>query len=107
MPEGKPQAHVLRHHMSGVALPRKFTISPLMGRVLWVLFAIVFFQSGLTFTTWLLEPESFEGGFQWLWVVAFPFLVPAFFAVNRRLGCASGACRVNDGARNPGVGPQP
>lgn len=66
---------------------------PLGRRVLWVLFAVVFFRSGLAFTTWLLEPDVFAGGVEWLWAGAFPVLLPAFFVVNRHLGCASGACR--------------
>jgi len=66
--------------------------SPLGQRLLWVLFAIVFYSSGLAFTTWLLEPEAFEGGLRWILVAAFPILVPAFFRVNRRLGCGSDLC---------------
>ena len=67
-------------------------LSPMGRRILWVGFAILFFQSGLAFTTWLIEPEQFEGGIGWLWVALFPILLPAFFLVNRHLGCASGAC---------------
>jgi len=63
------------------------------GPLIWLGFAIVFYQSGLAFTTWLLEPEHFAGSIDWFWVVLFPVLVPAFFVVNRRYGCASGACR--------------
>lgn len=66
---------------------------PFVGRVIWVLFAIVFFYSGLYFTEFVMAPRSFAGGWLWLWVAAFPFLLPAFFIVNRRFGCASGACR--------------
>lgn len=69
-------------------------LRPIFGRVVWVAFAIVFFYSGLYFTEWLLEPGKFAGGWRWLGVAAFPFLLPAFFVVNRRYGCASGACRV-------------
>ena len=67
-------------------------LSPMGRRVLWVLFAVIFFQSGLAFTTWLLEPQNFDGGMAWLWVALFPILLPAFFFVNRHLGCATGAC---------------
>jgi len=62
------------------------------GRVIWVLFAFVFFYSGLFTTEWLLEPEQFSGGWRWILVGLFPVLVPAFFVVNRRFGCASGMC---------------
>ncbi len=60
---------------------------------MWVLFAVLFYQSGLNFTVWLLEPENFAGGANWIWVILFPALLPAFFIVNRHLGCASGQCR--------------
>jgi hypothetical protein len=65
---------------------------PVGRRVLWVLFAIAFYQSGLAFTTWVLRPETFAGGWDWLWLASFPALLPAFFLVNRHLGCASGRC---------------
>ncbi len=65
---------------------------PLIGRAIWVLFAVLFYQSGETFTVWLLEPESFTGGVAWFWVGLFPLLVPVFFVVNRYLGCATGDC---------------
>lgn len=61
---------------------------------IWVVFAIVFYQSGLTATVWLLEPEHFSGGMDWLWLVLFPVLFPLFFVVNRYCGCATGACAV-------------
>jgi hypothetical protein len=61
-------------------------------RILWVLFAILFYQSGLAFTILVLEPNQFEGGFQWVLALLFPFLFPTFFIVNRHLGCASGSC---------------
>jgi hypothetical protein len=61
-------------------------------QLIWVAFAIVFYQSGLTATTWLLEPENFRGGIDWLWLGLFPALLPLFFVVNRLCGCASGAC---------------
>ena len=75
-----------------VGILRKLTRSPLGQRLLWVLFAIVFYYAGLAFTTWLLEPDKFAGGASWILVGLFPILVPAFFIVNRRLGCASGQC---------------
>ena len=68
----------------------------LVGRLVWVVFAIVFYQSGLTATVWLLEPENFRGGIDWLWLALFPALLPLFFVVNRLCGCASGACAVGD-----------
>ena len=64
-------------------------------RLIWVLFAIVFYQSGLTATVWLLEPENFRGGVDWLWLALFPVLLPLFFVVNRVCGCAGGACAVD------------
>lgn len=73
---------------------------PILMRLVWVLFAILFYQSGLNFTQWLLEPASFAGGLAWFWVALFPFLVPMFFVVNRYLGCASGLCRSDP--REPG-----
>ncbi len=65
---------------------------PLTKRLLWVVFAISFYYSGLNFTVWLLEPENFAGGMKWVWVGLFPALLIAFFPVNRRLGCANGRC---------------
>jgi hypothetical protein len=67
---------------------------PTLRLITWVAFAVVFFQSGLATTTWLLEPESFGGGWEWLWLIAFPPLLVVFFYVNRHLGCASGQCSV-------------
>jgi hypothetical protein len=61
-------------------------------RLIWVLFAIAFYQSGLAATVWLLEAENFRGGIDWLWLTLFPVLLPLFFVVNRFCGCASGAC---------------
>lgn len=69
--------------------------SPITRRVLWVAFGVLFYLSGLAFTTWLLTPDEFEGGMQWIWVGLFPILLPAFFFVNHYLGCASGDCRVS------------
>jgi len=68
----------------------------LVRSLIWVVFAIVFYQSGLTATVWLLEPENFRGGIDWLWLALFPALLPLFFVVNRLCGCASGACAVGD-----------
>lgn len=98
-------------------LPQALVRRPLINRSLWLLFAIAFFQSGMAFTTLLLEPESFRGGLDWLWVILFPILLPAFFIVNRRLGCGAGRCTTraciqtpstpempNEDA-SPGVGP--
>ena len=67
-------------------------LKALAGRAIWVLFAFVFFYSGLFTTEWLLAPGEFEGGWRWVLVGLFPLLVPAFFVVNRRFGCASGRC---------------
>jgi len=71
--------------------------SPLARGALWVLFAIVFYNSGLAFTIWLLGPEEISSPEDWLWVLLFPALLPAFFLVNRRLGCASGTCGTGSG----------
>ena len=73
---------------------RDLIARPFFGRVIWVLFAIVFFYSGMYFTEFVMAPREFTGGWLWLWVTAFPFLLPAFFVVNRRYGCATGAAGV-------------
>ncbi len=65
---------------------------PLFARVLWVLYAWLFYQSGLTATVWLLEPEQFNGGTDWLWLILAPIVLPMFFFVNRHLGCTGGYC---------------
>ena len=67
---------------------------PGAGRIVWLLFAVLFFYSGLYTTEWLMQPEQFAGGWRWLLVGLFPVLLPMFFLVNRRYGCASGACRI-------------
>jgi hypothetical protein len=67
--------------------------------LLWFVFAIVFYQAGLAATVWLLEPGNFTGGMDWLWLALFPVLLPAFFVVNRWLGCAGGACPVSKARR--------
>ncbi len=62
-------------------------------RLIWVAFAAVFFYSGLYFTEWLLQPESFAGGaIRRVLAAFFPFLLPVSFLVNKKFGCASGAC---------------
>ncbi len=74
--------------------------------LVWLGFAMVFYKSGETFTVWLLEPGQVTGGLQWIWVALFPLLLPLFFVVNRRFGCAGGACALRKGrdagARFPG-----
>lgn len=102
-----------------VLLPQALIRRPLINRCLWILFAIAFFQSGMAFTTWALQPESFRGGSDWLWAILFPILLPAFFIVNRRLGCGTGHCTAKaceqtestPGSRHQGgssgVGPMP
>ncbi len=73
----------------------QFLARPLWRRVIWVLFAVVFYFSGQAATILVLEPGSFAGGIiDWILVGIFPLLVPGFFLVNRRYGCASGACRM-------------
>ena len=70
--------------------------NPVMGWFIWFGFAVLFYQSGMHLTIWLVEPENFEGGLTWLWIGAFPLLFVAFFHINRRFGCASGACKPQD-----------
>ena len=60
----------------------------------WLLYAVLFYNAGLATTTWLLEHNAFAGGWQWLWVAAFPVLLLGFFRLNRHLGCAGGSCAV-------------
>ncbi len=79
----------------------------LVRRLVWVLFAIVFYQSGLTATVWLLEPENFRGGVDWLWLALFPVLLPLFFVVNRVCGCASGACAMDGKGSRVSFTPSP
>ena len=83
-----------------ILFPQALVRRPMLNRVLWVLFAIAFFQSGMAFTTLLLETERFAGGMDWLWVSLFPILLPAFFVVNRRLGCGAGRCHARACAQN-------
>jgi len=77
---------------------------PALKRVYWILFAILFYNSGQSFTVWLLEPESFKGGSEWFWMTMFPLLLPAFFLLNRHLGCASSQCssKTDDNTRVTG-----
>jgi hypothetical protein len=66
-------------------------------RVLWVIFGVIFYISGDSFFTWLLEPENFNGGFYWVLLIIFPFIAPLSFFINRKLGCAacaSGTCNI-------------
>jgi hypothetical protein len=72
--------------------PRGSLIShPFTRRVAWFAYAAVLYCTGLAFTPWLLEPALFRGGFQWLAVAAFPFVLIGFFL----LGCGSaGRCDV-------------
>ena len=65
---------------------------PATKRIYWVLFAILFYNSGQSFTVWLLEPESFKGGLDWAWMIIFPILFPAFFLLNQHLGCSNDYC---------------
>ena len=65
----------------------------ILDKIVWVAFSIVFFYSGLFFTEWLFDAEAFVGGWRWIMIAAFPFLVPVMFIVNRRFGCAAGACK--------------
>ncbi|HEO64581.1 MAG TPA: hypothetical protein ENI73_01805 [Spirochaetes bacterium] len=74
---------------------------PITRRIVWILFAVLFYYSGLSFTTLLLEPQQFQGGIYWLLVVIFPILVPLFFVVGRYAGCASGACDPQKQMKNP------
>jgi hypothetical protein len=60
-------------------------------------FAILFYKSGESFTVWLLQPAPIVGASQWVWIALFPVLLPLFFVVNRRFGCASAACRTDSG----------
>jgi hypothetical protein len=68
-------------------------LSPLGRRLLWVLFAILFYLSGEATMIWLLEPARFEGGWHWIRVALFPVLLPAFFVLQRFFGCASHTCQ--------------
>ncbi|UCE88862.1 MAG: hypothetical protein JSW10_11170 [Pseudomonadota bacterium] len=84
--------------MKGLPHSLRWLTSPLFMRVLWVLFAVLFYLSGQAFTTLLLEPEQFAGGSDWLLAALFPLLIPLFFVVNYYLGCVGGMCRVHRNA---------
>ena len=62
-------------------------------RFIWLIFAILFYQSGLAFTILIMTPDEFTGGFQWVWALTFPILLPSFFIINKYLGCATVACQ--------------
>ena len=79
-------------HASGLA--QTLEVAVLVAVVLLMLFAVLFFYSGLYTTEWLIQPDQFAGGWRWVLVGMFPLLLPMFFLVNRRYGCASGACRI-------------
>lgn len=83
-----PLADTLLHH-------------PLIRRIGWILYAIVFYISGESFVIWLLEPHNFSGGARWLGVAAFPVLFIGFFFIQRHLGCASSQCPVDGASGNP------
>ena len=75
---------------------------PLLRRILWLLFAVLFFYAGLYFTEWLLEPDTFAGSpLRWALIALFPFLVPLFFYVNGRLGCGGGSCGISSKSGDP------
>lgn len=80
------------HYMTN--LLRAITANPVFKWFIWLLFAALFYKSGETFTIWVMEPEHLQGGAGWIWITLFPLLVPIFFVVNRRLGCASGSCPI-------------
>lgn len=90
--------HMIKHRIINVL------VHPATKRIYWVLFAILFYKSGQSFTIWLLEPESFKGGLEWIWMAIFPMLLPTFFLLNRHLGCASGQCssKTDDNTRATG-----
>jgi hypothetical protein len=72
---------------------------PVARWAIWLGFAALFFRSGLAATTWLIARQEFTGGADWIWLALFPVLLPLFFVVNGRFGCASGSCSVD---RRPG-----
>ncbi len=70
-------------------------------RVFWIIFGIIFYISGDSFFTWILEPDNFRGGFYWVFVAIFPVIAPLSFYVNKKLGCAaceSGSCSIDTGS---------
>ena len=60
--------------------------------MVWLLFAIPFYQSGLAFTVWILDPQNLRPT-QELWALAFPGMLTLFVLLQRYAGCASGQCR--------------
>ena len=81
----------------------------LLKRMVWLLFAILFYQSGLAFTTALLDPAPGLGRVDGALAAIFPVLVFAFFRLNRWAGCGSLACAVTQrrgiGGACPPAGP--
>ncbi len=69
-------------------------------RIAWLVFAIPFYQAGLAFTVWLLEPQH-GYSVQELWAMAFPGMLLLFVLLQRHLGGASGYCRGRH-TRSPG-----
>jgi hypothetical protein len=74
---------------------QRFLYSPLGRRLSWVVFAILFYLSGEAATIWLLEPQAFNGGWQWFWLFLFPVLLPAFFLLQRFFGCSGDQCQID------------
>ena len=74
---------------------QRFLYSPLGRRLIWVIFAVLFYLSGEAVTIWLLESQEFSGGWQWLWLGLFPVLLPAFFLLQRFFGCSGGQCQID------------
>ena len=74
---------------------QRFLYSPLGRRLIWVIFAVLFYLSGEAVTIWLLESQEFSGGWQWLWLGLFPILLPAFFLLQRFFGCSGGQCQID------------
>ncbi|GEM_PF-2497574 len=79
--------------------------SPLLRLTVYCGFMAVFFHAGLAATTWLVAPERLGGDLQRYSALLFPILLPAFFAVNRYLGCgrccAGPACPPGGGEDHP------
>lgn len=79
--------------------------SPVLRLTVYCGFMAVFFHSGLAATTWLVAPERLSGDLQRCSALLFPILLPAFFAVNRYLGCGrcctGPACSPRDGGDHP------
>ncbi len=70
-------------------------------RFFWVIFGVIFYISGDSFFTLMLEPENFNGGFNWILVVIFPVIAPLSFFINKKLGCAvcsSDSCNIDTGS---------